>query len=125
MTTKITITLILLISTFVTQAQNIVIKAGHLFDARSGKMLDNQIIIIQNGRIKEVGANLKINKTDSIIDLSTSYVLPGLMDCHVHMTANEIYRHMAYEQTYINESTALRAIKGSVVAKEFLDNGSL
>ena len=99
------------------------IKAGHFFDARNGKMLENQIIIVQDGKIKEVGTNLKFNKTDSIIDLSNSWVLPGLMDCHVHITANLPYRNIKIAQMYATESTSLRAIRGSVVAKQFLDNG--
>ena len=48
-------------------AQTTVIKAGHMFDARSGKMLDNQIIIIEGGKIKEIGSNLKYSKEDKII----------------------------------------------------------
>ena len=123
MTTKITIALLLLISILSVQAQNTVIKAGHFFDARSGKMLDNQTIIIQNGKIKEVGTNLKINKTDTIIDLSNSWVLPGLMDCHVHITSNLSYRKRNWNDVDVTESNALRAIRGSVVAKQFLDNG--
>ena len=123
MTTKIIITLTFLVSALTTQAQNTVIKAGHFFDSRNGKMIDNQIIIIQNGKIKEVGTNLKIGKTDTIIDLSDSWVLPGLMDCHVHITANLPYRNIEMEQMYINESTSLRAIRGTIVAKQFLDNG--
>lgn len=113
--------LLLLVSA--TNAQNTVIKAGHLFDARSGTMLDNQIIVIQDGRIKEVGANLKFNKEDKIIDLSDSWVLPGLMDCHVHVTTNLGYRKRNWSETYVTESNSLRAIRGSVVAKQFLDNG--
>jgi imidazolonepropionase-like amidohydrolase len=108
---------------FAANAQNTVIKVGHLFDARSGKMLDNQIIIVENGKIKEVGANLKFNKTDKIIDLSDSYVLPGLMDCHVHITTNLSYRARDWNDKYLTESNALRAIRGSVVAGQFLDNG--
>jgi imidazolonepropionase-like amidohydrolase len=104
-------------------AQNIVIKAGHLFDARSGRMLDNQIIIIQNGKIKDVGADLKFGKEYKVIDLSGSWVLPGLMDCHVHITDNETYRNLTINQTYATESTAFRAIRGTVVAKQFLDSG--
>jgi len=123
MTTKIIITLTFLVSALTTHAQNTVIKAGHFFDSRSGKMIDNQIIIIQNSKIKEVGTNLKISKTDTIIDLSDSWVLPGLMDCHVHITANLPYRNIEMEQMYINESTSLRAIRGTIVAKQFLDNG--
>jgi len=36
------------------QAQNIVIKAGHLFNSRTGKILNDQTIIIKNGKIQEV-----------------------------------------------------------------------
>ncbi len=114
---------ILLFLTLAANAQNTVIKAGHLFDARSGKMLDNQIIVIQDGKIKEVGTNPKISKEDKIIDLSDSWVLPGLMDCHVHITDNETYRNVTHYETYATESTAFRAIRGTVVAKQFLDNG--
>jgi imidazolonepropionase-like amidohydrolase len=122
---KTTVLFITLINVFSLQllAQNTVIKAGHFFDARSGKMLDKQMIIIQHGKIKEVGANLKINKPDAVIDLSDSWVLPGLMDCHVHITSNLSYRKRNWNDVDVTESNALRAIRGSVVAKQFLDNG--
>src|SRR5687767_7338445 len=77
---------------FSLQGQNTVIKAGHLFDSRTGKFLDNQIIMIKNGRIVQVGANLAVGNNDKVIDLSKSWVLPGLMDCHVHITSNYPYR---------------------------------
>jgi len=120
---KIFITVLFLFVGLNTFAQNTVIKAGHFFDARTGKMIDNQMIIVQNGKIKEVGSNLKINKTDTIIDLSNSWVLPGLMDCHVHITSNLAYRKRNWNDINVTESNALRAIRGSVVAKQFLDNG--
>ena len=123
--TKQTLLIIALLHIFSFQllAQNTVIKAGHFFDAQSGKMLDKQMIIIQNGKIKATGINLKINKTDTVIDLSNSWVLPGLMDCHVHITSNLSYRKRNWNDVDVTESNALRAIKGSVVAKQFLDNG--
>ena len=123
MTNK-TISLIaFLIISLTINAQNTVIKAGHFFDARNGEMLESQIIVIQDGKIKEIGTVPKFSDTDSIIDLSNSWVLPGLMDCHVHITINLPYRNLNVEQMYSNESTALRAIRGTVVAKQFLDNG--
>jgi imidazolonepropionase-like amidohydrolase len=54
MSTKTLLALLLILSAFTSKAQNTVIKAGHLFDARTGRMLDNQTIIIQDGKIKEV-----------------------------------------------------------------------
>lgn len=105
-------------------AQDTVIKAGHLFDSRTGKVLDNQIIIIRNGRIQQVGAGLKYSPDDNVIDLSHSWVLPGLMDCHVHITSNYPYRQFSGLATsYITESTALRALRGAAVAKQLLEGG--
>ncbi|ULQ51322.1 amidohydrolase family protein [Flavihumibacter fluvii] len=123
MTIKIKVALILLIISLSVNAQNTVIKAGHLFDARNGKMLNNQIIVIQDGKIKEVGNNPKFSKSDKVIDLSDSWVLPGLIDCHVHITTNLSYRKRDWNDKYVTESNALRAIRGSIIAKQFLENG--
>ena len=123
MDNKILFLLVFLLTSLTVNAQNTVIKAGHFFDARNGKMLENQIIVIQDGKIKEIGINPKFSDTDRIIDLSNSWVLPGLMDCHVHITDNLPHRNIQIEQMYANESTSLRAIRGTVVAKQFLNNG--
>lgn len=120
---KIRISIILAVTSLIVNAQNTVIKAGHFFDAQSGKMLNDQFIVIKNGKIKEVGANIKLKKSDKVIDLSDSWVLPGLIDCHVHITTNLPYRKGDWNDEYITESNALRAIRGSVVARQFLDNG--
>ncbi len=115
--------LILFLNNFLINAQNIVIKAGHFFDSQKGKMYKNQVIVIRNRKIIEVGSAPKINDKDKIIDLSNSWVLPGLMDCHVHVTVNLPYRNVKVEQMYSNESTSLRAIRGVNNAKIFLESG--
>ncbi len=123
MVNKIVFLLVFLFTSLIISAQNTVIRAGHFFDARNGKMLDNQVIVVKDGKIKEIGINPKINDTDKIIDLSNSWVLPGLMDCHVHITINLSYRNLQLEQMYVHESTSLRSIRGTIVAKQFLNNG--
>jgi imidazolonepropionase-like amidohydrolase len=67
------------------QDQVVVIRAGHLFDARAGKMLDNQLISIKGDRISAVGADAQIPAGARVIDLSAMYVLPGMIDSHVHV----------------------------------------
>jgi imidazolonepropionase-like amidohydrolase len=123
MTSRITISLLLCITALTASAQNTVIKAGHFFDARTGKMLDNQVIIIKDKKITAVGAGLKINNTDTVIDLSGEWILPGLMDCHVHITSNLAYRKRNWNEVDVTESNSLRAIRGTVVAKQLLNNG--
>src|SRR3954471_18800974 len=65
-------------------AQVVAIRAGRLFDAKSGSLLNNQIILIKGERITDVGPNLQIPREAAVIDLSTATVLPGMIDAHVH-----------------------------------------
>lgn len=106
-----------------THAQKTVIKAGHMFDAATGTMVSGQVIIISNGIIEQVGPNLKYGATDTVIDLSNAWVLPGLMDCHVHLTANFNYRNPSIPDLYTTESNAYRALRGAYVARQYLENG--
>ncbi len=66
-------------------SQRIAIKAGKLFDPKSGNVLQNQVITVENGRIIAVGAGLNVPADATVIDLSGKTVLPGLIDCHTHM----------------------------------------
>ncbi|GAO42615.1 Xaa-Pro dipeptidase [Flavihumibacter petaseus] len=74
------------VTTLQAQTKITVIKAGHLIDTESGKVLDNQVILIENDTIRSVGPNLAIPRNATIIDLSKATVLPGLVDCHTHIT---------------------------------------
>ena len=68
------------------QAQVVAIKAGKLIDTDAGAVLNNQIILVKNGKIDAVGPNLSIPSDARVIDLSGMTVLPGLIDCHTHLT---------------------------------------
>jgi len=66
------------------------IHAGHVIDPASGKVLDDQIILVQGQRILAIGpaASTQTPTGAVLIDLSRATVLPGLIDVHVHLTAN-------------------------------------
>jgi imidazolonepropionase-like amidohydrolase len=72
------------------RAQVVAVKAGRLLDVRTGQYLTNQIVWIEGDRIKEIGkaGDLapKLPKDARIVDLSGLTVLPGLIDCHTHLT---------------------------------------
>ncbi|MBL7698752.1 MAG: amidohydrolase family protein [Chitinophagaceae bacterium] len=70
------------------QSRITVIKAGKLVDPEKGEVLTNQVIIIDSNIITAVGPSLAIPKNAKVIDLSNATVLPGLIDCHTHLTTS-------------------------------------
>jgi imidazolonepropionase-like amidohydrolase len=107
------------------RAQVTAIKAGKLVDPETGTTSSNQIIIIENGRIKSVGANLQVPAGALLIDLSNSTVLPGLFDAHTHlcMTTRKERDNGNYYFTTLIDPTAYRAIQGVANARDMLDSG--
>jgi imidazolonepropionase-like amidohydrolase len=67
--------------------QVVAIRAGHLFDSKTGTMLTKQVVLLSGERITEVGpeAQVKIPAGAQVLDLSQVTVLPGLIDAHTHM----------------------------------------
>lgn len=66
-----------------------VIHAGQLLAVPGEKPLTKQTIVIEDGKISAVKAGFicpqEIAKDAELIDLSSSFVMPGLMDMHVHL----------------------------------------
>ena len=67
--------------------RRIAVRAGKLIDGRGGPPLSNAVILIDSTRITAVGANLPIPAGTTVIDLGNATVLPGLIDCHTHITS--------------------------------------
>ena len=67
---------------------SIAIRAGRIFDPKSGTILANQVVLIQGDKIADVGPadRVRIPADARVIDLSRATVLPGLIDGHVHFT---------------------------------------
>lgn len=64
------------------------IRAGQLVDPAAGRVLDNQVIVIEGERVTRVGRNLPIPADAHVIDLSDKTVLPGVMDMHTHIVGH-------------------------------------
>ena len=67
--------------------RTVAVKAGRLFDSKSGQIVNNQVVLIVGDRITDVGSadQVKIPAGAQIIDLSQATVMPGLIDAHTHM----------------------------------------
>jgi imidazolonepropionase-like amidohydrolase len=101
--------------------ETVLIKAGGLVDVRSGRVLTNQAILIEGDRIKQVGPAQSVQAPAGarVIDLSNATVLPGLIDCHTHLTGEP--GHNGYEALGI--SVPREALYGAKNAKLTLEAG--
>jgi imidazolonepropionase-like amidohydrolase len=101
------------------------IRAGRLLDPDAGVVRLNQIIVIQGNRIRDVGPNVAIPAGAQVIDLSSMTVMPGLVDAHNHLalTYKPVPENNVYYYTYVQESTALRAIQAASNGIQMLASG--
>lgn len=101
------------------------VRAGRLLDPESGQLVANQIILVEGTRIREVGANVAIPAGAQVIDLSNLTVMPGLVDAHNHLalTYKPEPESNIYYFTYVQESTALRAIQAASNGIQMLASG--
>lgn len=70
-------------------AQQVAVQAGHLFDATDGRMRGPSTIFISGDRIERVEDGFQERPGYRIVDQRQRTVLPGLIDCHVHLTMSD------------------------------------
>src|SRR6266705_1755763 len=70
--------------------KRVLVRAGHLLDVKTGKILDNQAILIEGDKVVSVGPAPGNQATSGAItiNLPNATVLPGLIDAHTHLTGD-------------------------------------
>jgi imidazolonepropionase-like amidohydrolase len=70
--------------------KKIVLRAAKLLDVKTGATLRDQVVVIEGDKVMAVGSakSVKVDADTEQIDLPNATVLPGLIDCHVHLTGD-------------------------------------
>jgi imidazolonepropionase-like amidohydrolase len=102
-----------------------VIRAVHadgLLDPATGETTREAVVVIEDGRVTSAGkrANAQVPRDAETIDASGLTILPGLIDCHVHLTSLGEGLDFARELTTPPTLELMRAVRA---ARRTLDAG--
>lgn len=80
----------------------IAIKGGTIVTVKNGTIRDG-VILVEGSTIREVGQDIAIPPSSTVIDAAGCYVVPGFIDAHCHVgISEEVFR---IEGNDINETT--------------------
>ena len=92
------------------------IKAGRFIDPVSGTVLENITILVDHDSVKAMGKNVAVPDSAQLIDLSGYTVLPGLIDCHTHLSSAPSGDYYADIDAAVTDAVNKAAAKAGVAA---------
>ncbi|MHA7681854.1 metal-dependent hydrolase family protein [Cupriavidus sp. PET2-C1] len=98
--------------------KQILLKGGNVLDPAHGSLLPRHDVLIEGERIADVSATPIHAPAAHVIDLAGKTVMPGLIDCHVHVLAS--LANLGLNVVQPNVLVALRAVP---IMKAMLERG--
>jgi imidazolonepropionase-like amidohydrolase len=105
-------------------AKIVALRASRMLDVKSGSMVRDAVVLIQDQKITAAGPSLKIPAGAEVVDLGNVTLLPGLIDCHTHLMARISDEDpQSYGLSLLTKSQAFRALEGAADARVTLRAG--
>jgi len=112
-----------LTSTASADPKPIVLKAAHLYDGTSDRLVSPGVVVVRGDKIVAAGAKVKVPDDATTIDLGDATLLPGLMDAHTHLTTEMTADWNQDELDWFKKPIPQLAIEATVFARRTLAAG--
>jgi imidazolonepropionase-like amidohydrolase len=110
----------------------VAIRAARLIDGKGGPPLTNAVVLVEGDRITAVGSNLSVPSGTQVIDLGTATLLPGLIDCHTHLTSqpgnnyyDDLFRRTPIDYAVVAHLYARRTLEAGFTTVRDVGAGEL
>ena len=110
----------------------VVVKAARLIDGQGGGPVADAVVVIEDDRIARVGSRLPVPEAAEVIDLGGATLLPGLIDCHTHLTGQpgdnyyeDIFRRSPIDYAVVAHVYARRTLEAGFTTIRDLGAGEL
>jgi imidazolonepropionase-like amidohydrolase len=97
----------------------IVVRAAHLIEPRTGRQLDDAVVVVEGEKVVSVSAGGAIPPGAAVIDLGDATLLPGLIDVHTHLSGES---HDYYTELF-RHSPIDAAVRAHIYARRTLEAG--
>lgn len=99
--------------------RKLAVKAARLIDGIASQPIENAVVLIEGEKIVAVGSGLAIPAGSELIDLGGATLMPGLIDCHTHITGESD----DYYQSVVRDSSIDAAVTAHLYAERTLQAG--
>ena len=89
----------------------LLVKNGTLYTMESEEPI-NADLLVKNGKIAEIGKNIKVNDDVKIIDATGMNVFPGFIDAHSHLGICEEKESAQVDESNENTNPIMPAVRG-------------
>ncbi len=100
--------------------QPIVLRAAHLYDGASNRLVSPGVVVVRGNKIVAAGPRAKPPADAIVIDLGDATLLPGLMDAHTHLGHEMTDDWNKDELDWFKKPIPERAIEATVFARRTL-----
>ena len=110
-------------SSLVAADQIIALKAARMFDGKSKSLISNAMVVVQDGKITDVGSGIEVPADAKVIDLGDATLSPGFIDAHTHLTSDFSGNYNERRLRNLDLNVSEQAIKSTINARVTVEAG--
>lgn len=100
--------------------KKLLLKNGTVIDGKQNEPIFHHSVLIQDGKFVEIAEDISEDPETAVIDCTHKYIMPGMIDCHVHI---DLDPETDMNQALLEDTNVMYVIKALNRLKKYLPAG--